>query len=142
MVGQPVDQCAGEPLGAQNRGPILEGQIRGDDGRAAPRSPTVDLEQVRKAFRTARFVHSGAVPDVDLLFSVLGYEDDGEAADSKSSLLCILLRESLEMLSAEQRRTFMTKEAVRTILGSAIGNAVLALREAAPSDGTTPPGLS
>ena len=30
MVGEPVEQCASEPLGSEHRRPILEGQVRGD----------------------------------------------------------------------------------------------------------------
>lgn len=35
MMGQPIEQRAGEPLRAQDRGPILERQVGGDDGRTA-----------------------------------------------------------------------------------------------------------
>ena len=32
VVGQPVEQCAGEALGAEGLGPFIEGQIAGDQG--------------------------------------------------------------------------------------------------------------
>ena len=35
-MGQPVEQCAGEALGAEDFGPFIEGQIAGDQGE--PRS--------------------------------------------------------------------------------------------------------
>ena len=35
VVGEPVEQRACETLRSQDRGPILEGQVRGHDGRAA-----------------------------------------------------------------------------------------------------------
>jgi hypothetical protein len=38
VVGEPVEQRAGQPFRSQDRGTVLEGQVRGDDGRAR-RSP-------------------------------------------------------------------------------------------------------
>jgi hypothetical protein len=35
VMGEPVEQGAGEPFGAEDLGPFLEGQVRGDQGRAA-----------------------------------------------------------------------------------------------------------
>ena len=34
-MGEPVEQGAGEPFGAEDLGPFLEGQVRGYQGRAA-----------------------------------------------------------------------------------------------------------
>jgi hypothetical protein len=34
-MGEPVEQRAGEPLGAEHGGPFVERQIAGDQGRAA-----------------------------------------------------------------------------------------------------------
>ena len=35
MVGEPVEQCAGEPFGGEHAGPFIERQVAGDDGRTA-----------------------------------------------------------------------------------------------------------
>jgi len=35
VVGQPVEQRAGQALGSEDAGPLVEGQVRCDDGRAA-----------------------------------------------------------------------------------------------------------
>ena len=35
MVGEAVEECTGEPLGTEHLGPFVEGQIGGDQGRAA-----------------------------------------------------------------------------------------------------------
>ena len=35
MVGQPVEQGAGEAFGGEHAGPLVERQITGDDGGAA-----------------------------------------------------------------------------------------------------------
>jgi hypothetical protein len=35
VVGEPVEQRAGEALGAEHACPLVEGQVAGDDGRAA-----------------------------------------------------------------------------------------------------------
>lgn len=35
MMGQPVEQRAGEPLGGKHAGPLVERQIAGDEGGAA-----------------------------------------------------------------------------------------------------------
>ncbi len=35
VVGEPVQECAGEPLGAEDLGPFIERQVRGDQDRAA-----------------------------------------------------------------------------------------------------------
>ena len=45
MVGQPVEQCAGEALGAEGLGPFIEGQIAGNQGRAALVTLRDQLEQ-------------------------------------------------------------------------------------------------
>jgi hypothetical protein len=31
-MGEPIEQSAGEPFGAEDLGPFLEGQVRGDQG--------------------------------------------------------------------------------------------------------------
>src|SRR5471030_880426 len=51
VVGQPVQQRAGEPLGAEDAGPFVERQIAGDDGGAALVSLAEDLEQELRAGR-------------------------------------------------------------------------------------------
>src|SRR6266478_6491613 len=45
MVGQPVEQRTGQPLGPEHAGPFVEWQIAGDDGGAAFVSLAEDLEQ-------------------------------------------------------------------------------------------------
>jgi hypothetical protein len=32
VVGEPVEQCTGEPLRTKHAGPFVERQVRGDDG--------------------------------------------------------------------------------------------------------------
>ena len=49
MVGEPVKQSAGEPLGAEHVGPLVEGQVGGDQDGA----PFVALaEDLEEEFRT------------------------------------------------------------------------------------------
>src|SRR6266849_5262883 len=45
VVGQPVEQRAGQPLGPEHAGPLVERQIAGDDGGAALVTLAEDLEQ-------------------------------------------------------------------------------------------------
>ena len=45
MVGDAVEQRAGEALAGEDRGPFLEGQVRGDDGGAVLVAPAEDVEQ-------------------------------------------------------------------------------------------------
>ena len=45
MVGQAVQESAGEPLGAEHLGPLVEGQVGGDEDRAALVALAEDLEQ-------------------------------------------------------------------------------------------------
>ena len=45
MVGEPVEQGAGEPLGTEHAGPFVERQVRGDDGGAALVALGEHLEQ-------------------------------------------------------------------------------------------------
>ena len=45
MVGQPVEQRAGQPLGGEHAGPLVERQVGGDDGRAAFVALAEHLEQ-------------------------------------------------------------------------------------------------
>ena len=45
MVGDTVEQRAGEALAGEDRGPFLEGQVRGDDGGAVLVAPAEDVEQ-------------------------------------------------------------------------------------------------
>ena len=35
MMGEAIEERAGQALGAEDRGPLVEGQVRGDDGGAA-----------------------------------------------------------------------------------------------------------
>jgi hypothetical protein len=45
MVGQPVEERAGEALVAEGAGPLVEGQVGGDDGGAALVALADQLEQ-------------------------------------------------------------------------------------------------
>jgi len=45
VVGQPVEQRAGQPLGGEHAGPLVERQVGGDNGRAALVALAKDLEQ-------------------------------------------------------------------------------------------------
>ena len=45
MVGDAVEQGAGEALAGEDGGPFLEGQVRGDDCGAAFVAPAEDVEQ-------------------------------------------------------------------------------------------------
>ena len=56
MVGEPIEQCAGEALGGEHAGPLVEGQVAGDDGRAALVALAEDLEQQLGAGRRQRHV--------------------------------------------------------------------------------------
>ncbi len=44
-VSEPVKQCAGEPLGAEDLGPFLEGQIGGHHEAMVFIGPTDDLKE-------------------------------------------------------------------------------------------------
>ena len=45
VVGQPVEERAGEPLGAHHGRPFVKGKIGGDDGRAAFMALAEHVEQ-------------------------------------------------------------------------------------------------
>src|SRR6202163_3388112 len=45
VVGQPIEQRAGQPLGPEQAGPLVERQIAGDEGGAAFVTLAEDLEQ-------------------------------------------------------------------------------------------------
>jgi len=45
VVGDTVEQRAGEALAGEDRGPYLEGQVGGDDGGAVLVAPAEDVEQ-------------------------------------------------------------------------------------------------
>ena len=45
VVGDAVEQCAGEALAGEDRGPFLEGQVRGHDGCAVFVAAAEDIEQ-------------------------------------------------------------------------------------------------
>src|SRR3954469_356233 len=45
VVGQSIEQRAGQPLGDEHAGPLVERQIAGDDGRGALVTLAEDLEQ-------------------------------------------------------------------------------------------------
>src|SRR3712207_2340467 len=45
VVGEPVEQRAGQPFGAEDARPLVERQVAGDQDRAALVTPAEDLEQ-------------------------------------------------------------------------------------------------
>ena len=45
MVGQAVQESAGEPLGAEDLGPLVEGQVGGEEDRSSLIALAEDLEQ-------------------------------------------------------------------------------------------------
>ena len=45
VMGEAIEQRASEPLGAEHSGPLVEGQVAGDDDRAALVALAEDLEQ-------------------------------------------------------------------------------------------------
>ena len=45
VMGQAIEQCAGEPLGAKHARPFVKREIAGDDGRLAFIALAEDLEQ-------------------------------------------------------------------------------------------------
>src|SRR5947209_10122497 len=45
VVGEPIEQRAGQPLGPEHAGPLVERQIAGDDGGAALVALAEDFEQ-------------------------------------------------------------------------------------------------
>ena len=79
MVGEPVEQRAGEPLGAEDRCPILEGKI----GRHDDRSPLValaeDFEQKLSAGRRQGHI-AKFIDDQKLIGGELGLEAQNEVA--------------------------------------------------------------
>ena len=44
-MGETIEQRAGEPLGGEHGGPLVEGQIASDDSRAALVALAEDFEQ-------------------------------------------------------------------------------------------------
>ena len=69
-MGEPVEQGAGQPLGAEDLGPLVEGQVRGDQRRGLLVALREDLEQQLGAGlrqrHVAEFVH-----DQQILFGEL-----------------------------------------------------------------------
>src|ERR1700758_2821754 len=51
VVGQPIEQRAGQPLGPEHAGPLVERQIAGDEGGAAPITLAEDLEHELRSSR-------------------------------------------------------------------------------------------
>jgi hypothetical protein len=47
VVSEPVEEGAGQALGAEHAGPLVEGQIAGDDGGAALVALGEHLEQLK-----------------------------------------------------------------------------------------------
>ena len=56
VVGKAIEQRAGQALGGEHAGPLVEGQVAGDDDRAALVALAEDLEQQLGAGRRQRDV--------------------------------------------------------------------------------------
>ena len=56
VMGKAIEQRAGQSLGAEHSGPLIEGQVAGDDDRAAFVALAEDLEQQLGASRRERHV--------------------------------------------------------------------------------------
>jgi hypothetical protein len=70
MMGQAVEQGAGEPLGSEHAGPFIERQIAGDEGRTPFVTLAEDLEHQLGAGLRQRHV-SEFVDDQQLVGGVL-----------------------------------------------------------------------
>src|SRR6516165_947963 len=73
VVGQPVEQRTGQPLGPEHARPLVERQIAGDDGGAALVTLTEDLEQELGAGLRQRHV-TEFVNDLQLVASELALQ--------------------------------------------------------------------
>src|SRR5256885_7787715 len=56
VVGQPIEQRAGQPLGPEHAGPLVERQIAGDEGGATLVALAEDFEQELGAGRRQRHI--------------------------------------------------------------------------------------
>src|SRR5215813_13010409 len=56
VVGEPIEQRAGQPLGPEHAGPFVERQIGGDNDGAALVTLAEDLEQQLRARRRQRYI--------------------------------------------------------------------------------------
>ena len=56
VVGQPIEERTGQPLGPEHASPLVERQIAGDDGGAALVALTEDLEQEFGAGRRQGYI--------------------------------------------------------------------------------------
>src|SRR5438876_5143115 len=73
VVGQPIEQRAGQPLGPEHAGPLVERQIAGDDGRAALVALAEDLEQQLGAGRREGYI-AEFIDDQQLVTSQLALQ--------------------------------------------------------------------
>jgi len=73
VVGEPVEQSAGQALGGEHAGPLVEGQIAGDDGGTALVALAEDLEQQLGAARRQGDV-TQLVDDQELVAGELALE--------------------------------------------------------------------
>ena len=65
VVGEPVKQSAGEPLGAEHVGPLVEGQVGGDQDGAPFVALAEDLEE-----ESAPVVERGTKPNSSMMRSL------------------------------------------------------------------------
>ena len=56
VVGEPIEQRAGQPLGPKHAGPFVKRQIGGDNNRAALVTLAEDLEQEFRAGGRQRYI--------------------------------------------------------------------------------------
>src|SRR6516165_10392514 len=75
VVGQPIEQCAGQPLGPEHAGPFVERQIGSDNDRAALVTLAEDLEQQLRAGRRQRYI-AELVDDQQLVGRQLALETE------------------------------------------------------------------
>src|SRR6266446_10883467 len=73
VVGQPIEQRAGQPLGPEHAGPLVERQIAGDEGGAALVALAEDLKQQLGAGRRQRYV-AEFIDDQQLVTSQLALQ--------------------------------------------------------------------
>ena len=66
VMGEPIEQCAGQALGGEHARPFVEGQVAGNDDRAA----IVVLAEVISSIRRGPFWHFDLAPPSRVLVPV------------------------------------------------------------------------
>src|SRR6516164_11127618 len=75
VVSKPVEQSAGQALGGEHAGPLVEGQIAGDDGRSALVALAEDFEHSNSAARRQRDV-AQLIDDQELVAGELALQTE------------------------------------------------------------------